>query len=187
VVDYLPLPCTKERVQMLIEHLRNWLALRELERWKDEQLISVIQKNAFLTQQLSDAGLSDREFSVDEDIHVVYCVAERNYSVLHRIQDATIQQEVISKSIGTLAEEFGEKYSSGEHPFLVRIHNSTIVNIKYVESVQKHDNRKDYIVRLRTGEEFILSRTYKHVVERLPKVEKKRRAARVTTRTRPTD
>jgi DNA-binding LytR/AlgR family response regulator len=201
VADYLPLPCTPERVRLLIEHLRNLLAQRELERWKDEQLIMAIQQNAFLMQRMqhlsgaeesthTEAGswyLASDELSFeDEELNILYCAAEGNYSILHRLLNGAIQKDFLAKSIGTLEQEWSERYASDEHPFLVRIHNSTIVNINYVESVQRHENRKDYIVRLQTGEEFPLSRTYKHVVERLPKVDKKSRKRNNRT-TRPTD
>lgn len=144
VKDFLPGPFDQKRLAMVLEHLRNFLAKRELERWQDEQLLSAIAKIEGITATAADNA------AVPDDASILYCEANRNYTTVYRLSsEGQLEKETLSRSIGMLEKEWSpESFSASKHPFLVRIHHSAIVNSRFVAEVRRHENRKDYIVRL---------------------------------------
>jgi DNA-binding LytR/AlgR family response regulator len=177
VKDFLPMPFQARRLEMVLEAQRNYLAQRELEHWKDEQLLAAIAK----IEGITSSSTTDNA-AVPDDASILYCEANRNYTTVYRLSsEGQLVKETLSRSIGALDKEWSPTSADGsvdgkEHPFLVRIHHSTIVNSRFVAEVRRHENRKDYIVRLVNGTECTLSRNYKHVVQRLaPTIANKKR------------
>jgi len=81
---------------------------------------------------------------------VVTVEAQGNYVLLHRMSGSAL---LLRESLSTVAEKL--------LPYgFVRIHRSALVNASFVEEIQSWATG-DYILRIKGGKEFHVSRTYK--------------------------
>lgn len=93
-----------------------------------------------------------------ENRDILYCESENNYTRFHLVSGKTV---LISKTLKKVEELF-----AGESDFL-RIHNSFIINIRYVQRYLKGDGGEIYLT---TGKSLPVSRTKKQ--EFLSRLEK---------------
>ncbi|HTV59310.1 MAG TPA: LytTR family DNA-binding domain-containing protein [Verrucomicrobiae bacterium] len=75
--------------------------------------------------------------------------AQGNYVLLARFSGSDLLRETISSVAGKLAP-FG----------FVRIHRSVLINSSFVDEIQPRETG-EYILRMKSGREFTVSRTYK--------------------------
>ncbi len=144
-IDYLLKPLDHERFRQAIE--------RAMERiTKDEnnieELISSLNKDkdvsysSHLFVQKSEKLLN---LSVSEIIHLE---ASGDYTVLTTKTDQYLSSSGISKLEVKLDPEI-----------FIRIHRSTIINLKHLKEIEKHFNG-GLVVKMENGKNFPVSRTY---------------------------
>ncbi|SEL72861.1 LytR/AlgR family response regulator transcription factor [Parapedobacter koreensis] len=113
------------------EHISN--LLRQIQR-DDEQHIALPNRNGY-------------EFISVHDI--IYCQADRSYTLFKLTDDRKI---LVSKALGEVEELLPER-------FFVRIHHSTVVNIKKIVHLRK---LKTSVIALTNGEYLNVSRARRH-------------------------
>ncbi|MGA8437231.1 MAG: LytTR family DNA-binding domain-containing protein, partial [Candidatus Sulfotelmatobacter sp.] len=86
---------------------------------------------------------------------IVAMEAQGNYVLLHHTSSSHILRESIS-----LMEHRFSPYG------FVRIHRSVLVNVASVEEIQPWSTG-EYVLRVRGGRDYTVTRTYKHKLHRL--------------------
>jgi len=145
-VDYIVKPFSGERVNQALD-----FASRRTASERAARLIEFLPHLKDIThQQSSKIGIKSngRILFIDpRDIAVVE--AEGNYVLLQR----NTGSDLLRESLSTIAEKL-EPYG------FVRIHRSVLVNASFVQDIRPCSTG-DYQLRLKSGREYTVTRTYK--------------------------
>lgn len=151
-VDYVVKPFSEERVNQALD-----FASRRTAGERAARLIEFLPHlKAMTPQYTAKIGIktNGRVLFIDpRDIAVVE--AEGNYVLLRRDTGTDLLRESISE-IAEKLEPFG----------FVRIHRSVLVNASFVQDVRPCSTG-DYQLRLKSGREYTVTRTYKKNLKRL--------------------
>ena len=145
-VDYVLKPFSGERVNQALE-----FASRRTASERAQQLIELVPDLRVLTQKYSSkiAIKTDGRILFIDPRDLVVVQAEGNYVLLQRETGSFLLRESIS--------EIAEKLKS--YGF-VRIHRSVLVNASFVQEIRPC-NTGEYILRVKGGKEYTVTRTYK--------------------------
>ena len=149
-LDYILKPIDYEELQKAVSKAVHFLRLRQEQKQQlsvyresllhfQRQLENVTQKAQMLTIPMN------RGFQLIELEKIIYVRADNNYSKFNCVDDVSV---LAAKTLG----EF-EKMLDGLR--FVRIHKSTMVNLKYVRGYQHKDGH--YVV-LHTGKKLVVAR-----------------------------
>jgi two-component system, LytTR family, response regulator len=154
VVDYILKPFSPERVNQALE-----FASRRTESERAARLLEVMPHLRTATdQQTSKIALrsSGRILFIDpRDVAVIR--AQGNYILLQQDKGSYLLKE----SISTAADKF-QAYG------FVRIHRSVLVNASFVEEIRPRSTG-EYELRVKGGNQFVVTRTYKNNLKTLAK------------------
>jgi len=145
-VDYIVKPFSEDRVNQALD-----FASRRSASERAARLLEVLPHLQILTHQHnSKIGIKTNGRILFLDPQDVLAVeAEGNYVLLRRAKGSDLLRE----SISTIAEKlktFG----------FVRIHRSVLVNASFVQDIRACSTG-EYLLRLRDGREYTVTRTYK--------------------------
>jgi len=145
-IDYVLKPFTSERVHQALD-----VASHRTASEKAAKLMSALPKLRELSRpapsRIAIKG-SGRILFVDPT-DIVAVQAQGNYVLLHRETGSYLLRETISEMAETL-EPLG----------FIRIHRSTLVNTSFVQEIRPRSTG-EYELRLNSGREYIVSRTYR--------------------------
>ncbi|MBA3891059.1 MAG: LytTR family transcriptional regulator DNA-binding domain-containing protein [Gemmatimonadaceae bacterium] len=143
-VDYVPLPATRERVQLALTRL----AIRLRTPAPDiPRAATIAHDPAALDRLLMLREGSGRCIVSPEEI--VWLEGARNYVRIHLIDRVLQQRETLFN--------FENSLDSAE---FVRVHRSAIVNLRHVREVTPQRFHGERLITLATREQLRLSRTY---------------------------
>jgi len=144
-IDYILKPFSEERIHEALN-----MAARRDEAERAAKLVSAMPDLGRVSRLPKKIAIKAKGKIVFIDPNEVTAAkAEGNYVLLQQQGGSHLVRE----SISTLAEKLAI-YG------FIRIHRSALVNVAYVEEIQPCLTG-EYLLRLRGGEEFTVSRTYK--------------------------
>lgn len=144
-VDYVLKPFSVERIQEAFD-----LAVRRTESERAAKLMKILPQLETLLSRSAKIAIKARGRILFVDpADIVLVQAEGNYVLLQRRSGSYLLRE----SISTLTEKL-KPYG------FIRIHRSILVNGSFVEEIQPW-RTGEYILRIKGGKEFTVSRTYK--------------------------
>ncbi|MGA7155397.1 MAG: LytTR family DNA-binding domain-containing protein [Acidobacteriaceae bacterium] len=144
-LDYILKPFTPERVHQAIS--------RATQRSNEERAARLLKLMPYLKPgaRSKKIGLKvDGRILFVSPTEIIAVEAQGNYVLLQQ-QTGTL---LLRESVSDIADKLAP------HGF-VRIHRSVLVNTTYVESVQP-SSTGEYLLRLKNGKEYNVTRTYKH-------------------------
>jgi two-component system, LytTR family, response regulator len=153
-VDYILKPFSPERVNQALE-----FALRRTESERAARLLEVMPHlRAATDQRTSKIAIrsSGRILFIDPR-EVAVIRAQGNYILLQQDKGSYLLKE----SISTAADKF-QTYG------FVRIHRSVLVNASFVEEIRPRSTG-EYELRVKGGNQFVVTRTYKNNLKTLAK------------------
>lgn len=144
-VDYVLKPFSQERISQALD-----VAFRRSASERAAQLVEVLPQLEALTKRSSRIAIKTKGRILFIDPNEVVAVhAEGNYVLLLRQGGSHLLRE----SISLVAEEL-KPYG------FIRIHRSVLVNVSFVEEIEPCPTG-EYVLRLRGGKEYTVTRTYK--------------------------
>lgn len=158
-LDYILKPFTRERFQSAVERARKQIQ-HVNQDGLSERLLALLQESESVRQQhpkylerLAVKSSGRIFFLHTEEIH--WIEAADNYVRLHIGKDSHMIQGTMSRLESRLDPEM-----------FLRIHRSTIVNIKYIKELHPLFHG-EYAVHLFSGKELTSGRTYRENIQRL--------------------
>lgn len=144
-VDYVLKPFSNDRIHEALN-----TAMRRTETERAARLVKILpQLEALLSKSTKIAIKTKGRILFVDPADVAIVEAEGNYVLLQRQSGSYLLRE----SISAMAEKL--------KPYrFIRIHRSILVNSSFVEEIQPW-NTGEYILRIRGGKEYTVSRTYK--------------------------
>jgi two-component system LytT family response regulator len=145
-VDYLLKPVDEERFAQAVE--------RAMERIKKDEsnigdLIDVIEGRSSDTKYSSHIFVQKSEKLLNLEVgEILHLEASGDYTILSTDTDQFVSSTGITKLESKLNPEM-----------FIRIHRSTIINLKKLKEIEKHFNG-GLIVKMQNGKTFPVSRTY---------------------------
>jgi two-component system LytT family response regulator len=145
-VDYVLKPFRPARVHEALD-----VAARRSAEERAAQLLEMLGAGLKMRPQHANrVAVRDKGRIVFVDIaELVSAEAQGNYVLLQQKSGSYLLRETISR----LAEKLGP------HGF-IRIHRSVLVNVAFVETIEPGIG-SEYILRIRTGKEYHVTRTYR--------------------------
>jgi two-component system, LytTR family, response regulator len=158
-LDYILKPFTRERFQSAVERARKQLQQVNPDGLS-ERLLALLQESESMRQEppkylerLAVKAAGRIFFLLIEEIH--WIEAADNYVRLHTGKDSHMIQGTMSRLESKLNPEI-----------FLRIHRSTIVNIKYIKELHPLFHG-EYAIHLFSGKELTSGRTYRENIQRL--------------------
>lgn len=152
-VDYVLKPFSDTRVHEALD-----TAIRRTESERAAQLVKILpQLEEVLSKTAKIAIKTKRRILLVDPADVVIIEAQGNYVLLRRPSGSCLLRE----SISTMAEKL-KAYG------FIRIHRSVLVNGSFVEEIQPWPTG-EYVLRIKGGKEYTVSRTYKSNLRSLAK------------------
>lgn len=152
-VDYVLKPFSDNRVHEALD-----MAIRRTESERVAQLVKILpQLEEVLSKSAKIAIKTKRRILFIDPADVVIIQAQGNYVLLQRHSGSYLLRE----SISTMAEKL-KGYG------FIRIHRSVLVNGSFVEEIQPWSTG-EYVLRIKGGKEYTVSRTYKSNLKSLAK------------------
>jgi DNA-binding LytR/AlgR family response regulator len=152
-VDYVLKPFSDDRVQEALD-----TAIRRTESERAAQLVKILpQLEEVLSKSAKIAIKTKQRILFIDPADVVIVEAQGNYVLLQRTSGSYLLRE----SISTMAEKL-KGYG------FIRIHRSVLVNGSFVEEIQPWPTG-EYVLRIKGGKEYTVSRTYKSNLKSLAK------------------
>jgi DNA-binding LytR/AlgR family response regulator len=152
-VDYVLKPFSDSRVHEALD-----MAIRRTENERAAQLVKILpQLEEVLSKSAKIAIKTKRSILFVDPADVVIIEAQGNYVLLRRPSGSYLLRE----SISALAEKL-KAYG------FIRIHRSVLVNGSFVEEIQPWPTG-EYVLRVKGGKEYTVSRTYKGNLKSLAK------------------
>jgi DNA-binding LytR/AlgR family response regulator len=134
------------------------MAIRRTESERTAQLVKILpQLEEVLSKSAKIAIKTKRRILFVDPADVVIIEAQGNYVLLRRPSGSYLLRE----SISTMAEKL-KAYG------FIRIHRSVLVNGSFVEEIQPWPTG-EYVLRIKGGKEYTVSRTYKSNLKSLAK------------------
>jgi len=153
-VDYVLKPFSNERIHEALN-----VAFRRTESERAAKLVKILpQLETLLSRSPKIAIKVKGRILFVDPTEVAVVKAEGNYVLLQRQSGSYLLRE----SISTVAEKLRP------HGF-IRIHRSVLVNISFVEEIQPWTTG-EYVLRIKGGKEFTVSRTYKNNLQSITKL-----------------
>jgi two-component system LytT family response regulator len=145
--DYVLKPFSSERVNEALQ-----FAYRRTTNERVAKLTELIPQLRALTEQYnSNIGIKcDGRILFINPQEVVIVQAEGNYVLLQRRAGSDLLRESIS-SVSEKLKPYG----------FVRIHRSMLVNASFVQEIRPCPTTGEYLLRIKDGRDFIVTRTYK--------------------------
>jgi len=152
-VDYVLKPFAQNRVHEALD-----TAIRRTESERAAQLVQILpQLEDVLSKSAKIAIKTKGRILFVDPADVVIIEAQGNYVLLRRPSGSYLLRE----SISTMAEKL--------HAYgFIRIHRSVLVNGSFVEEIQPWPTG-EYVLRIKGGKEYTVSRTYKSNLKSLAK------------------
>jgi len=152
-VDYVLKPFSDIRVHEALD-----MAIRRTESERAAHLVKILpQLEEALSKSARIAIKTNRRILFVDPADVVIIEAQGNYILLRRPSGSYLLRE----SISTMAEKL-KAYG------FIRIHRSVLVNGSFVEEIQPRPTG-EYVLRIKGGKEYTVSRTYKNNLKSLAK------------------
>ena len=152
-VDYVLKPFSNNRIHEALD-----MAIRRTEGERAAQLVKILpQLEEALSKSAKIAIKTKRSILFVDPADVVIIEAQGNYVLLQRASGSYLLRE----SISTMAEKL-KPYG------FIRIHRSMLVNGSFVEEIQPWTTG-EYVLRVKGGKEYTVSRTYKSNLKSLTK------------------
>src|SRR5215468_7849177 len=152
-VDYVLKPFSHNRIHEALD-----MAIRRTESERAAQLVKILpQLEELLSKSAKIAIKTKGRILFVDPADVVIIEAQGNYVLLQRASGSYLLRE----SISTMAEKL-KAYG------FVRIHRSVLVNGSFVEQIQPWPTG-EYVLRIKGGKEYTVSRTYKSNLQSLAK------------------
>jgi len=153
-VDYVLKPFSTGRIHEALE-----VAVRRTESERAASLMKVLpQLERLLSKSVKIAIKTKGRILFIDPADVATVEAEGNYVLLQRHSGSYLLRE----SISTVAEKL-KAYG------FIRIHRSVLVNSSFVEEIQPWSTG-EYVLRIKGGKEFTVSRTYKSNLKSLARL-----------------
>ena len=152
-VDYILKPFSIGRIWEALD-----VAKHRTESERAAQLIKVLPHLESLLSKPAKIAIKTKGRILFVDVmDVVLVEAQGNYVLLHRQSGSYLLRE----SISTMADKL--------RPYgFIRIHRSVLVNSSFVEEIQPWTTG-EYVLRIKGGKEYTVSRTYKTNLKSLAK------------------
>ena len=150
-IDYLLKPIDKERFDKAINRVKSELNKGSVDLDKIAQILSGKGNSEFsshLFVQKSDKYLN---VPIGDILHLE---ASGDYTIISTAED----QFLSSSGIGRLEKKL-------DPTVFIRVHRSTIINIKHLKEIEKHFNG-GLIVKMKNGKSFSVSRTYAKAIRK---------------------
>jgi len=148
--DYILKPFSSQRVGEALD-----IAVSRSAQERTSLLLDFLSRNGAPTRHPSRIAIKVRGRILFIDVaQLVTAEANGNYVLLHQMSGSYLLRETIS----ALTEKL-EPYG------FIRVHRSALVNSAFVESLEPSSD--EYILRLTTGKEYTVSRTYKNNLKSL--------------------
>jgi two-component system LytT family response regulator len=152
-VDYVLKPFSNERIHAALN-----VAFRRTESERAARLMKILpQLETLLSRSPKIAIKAKGRILFIDPTEVAVVEAQGNYVLLQRQSGSYLLRE----SISAVAEKLKP------HGF-IRIHRSVLVNTSFVEEIQPW-NTGEYVLRIKGGKEFTVSRTYKNNLRSITK------------------
>ena len=152
-VDYVLKPFSNNRIHEALD-----MAIRRTESERAAQFVKILpQLEELLSKSAKIAIKTKRSILFVDPADVVIIEAQGNYVLLQRASGSYLLRE----SISTMAEKL-KPYG------FIRIHRSMLVNGSFVEEIQPWTTG-EYVLRVKGGKEYTVSRTYKSNLKSLTK------------------
>jgi len=152
-VDYVLKPFAQNRVHEALD-----MAIRRTESERAAQLVKILPQLADALSKSAKIAIKTKGRILFVDpADVVIIEAQGNYVLLRRPSGSYLLRE----SISTMAEKL-QAYG------FIRIHRSVLVNGSFVEEIQPWPTG-EYVLRIKGGKEYTVSRTYKSNLKSLAK------------------
>ena len=152
-VDYVLKPFSDIRVHEALD-----MAIRRTESERAAHLVKILpQLGEVLSKSAKIAIKTNRRILFVDPADVMIIEAQGNYILLRRPSGSYLLRE----SISTMAEKL-KAYG------FIRIHRSVLVNGSFVEEIQPRPTG-EYVLRIKGGKEYTVSRTYKGNLKSLAK------------------
>lgn len=153
-VDYVLKPFSEERINKALD-----AAARRIRGDRAARVLDFLPQIEGLLDKKSKIAIKAKgRILFIDPADVITVEAQGNYVLLQRMSGSDLLRE----SMSTVADRLGA-YG------FIRIHRSLLVNASYVEEIQPLATG-EYVLRIRGGKEFTVSRTYKknlHSITRL--------------------
>ncbi|HXW56555.1 MAG TPA: LytTR family DNA-binding domain-containing protein [Candidatus Cybelea sp.] len=144
-VDYVLKPFSEQRINAALD-----TAVRRIRGDRAVRFLDLLpQIEGLLAKRSKIAIKAKGRILFVDPVEVVTVEAQGNYVLLRR----TSGSDLLRESMSTVADRLGQ-YG------FIRIHRSLLVNAAYVEEIQPLATG-EYVLRIKGGEEFTVSRTYK--------------------------
>lgn len=154
-LDYLLKPIDEKRFQKAVEAAKARI-VTEREWYTAEQLVRVLADQGFLRRQAARIAVKSKGgivfLRLDE---VEWIEAQGNYLRLHLADESHLLRETMNA--------FEAKLDAAH---FMRIHRSTIVNIDHIKNIEPWFTG-EYVVRMNSGKELTLTRSYRDNLRRL--------------------
>jgi len=152
-VDYILKPFAAERVHDAVD-----TALRRSREERAARLLEMLPAMGLLTKQQEKIAIKDKgRILFIDPFAIVAAEANGNYVLLQQKSGSFLLREPIS--------EVAEKLK----PYgFIRIHRSALVNSAFVETIEPCPTG-EYLLRMKTGKEYNVTRTYKNNLTSLAK------------------
>jgi len=152
-VDYVLKPFSNNRIHEALD-----MAIRRTESERAAQFVKILpQLEELLSKSAKIAIKTKGRILFVDPADVVTIEAQGNYVLLQRASGSYLLRE----SISTMAEKL-KPYG------FIRIHRSVLVNSSFVEEIQPWTTG-EYVLRIKGGREYTVSRTYKSNLKSLAK------------------
>ncbi|HXO98830.1 MAG TPA: LytTR family DNA-binding domain-containing protein [Chthoniobacterales bacterium] len=152
-VDYVLKPFSNNRIHEALD-----MAIRRTESERAAQFVKILpQLEELLSKSAKIAIKTKGRILFVDPADVVIIEAQGNYVLLQRASGSYLLRE----SISTMAEKL-KPYG------FIRIHRSVLVNGSFVEEIQPWTTG-EYVLRVKGGKEYTVSRTYKSSLKSLAK------------------
>ena len=152
-VDYVLKPFSDERIHEALN-----VAFRRTEIERAAKLMKILPHlETLLSRSPKIAIKAKGRILFIDPTEVVVIQAEGNYVLLQKQSGSYLLRE----SISTVAEKL-KPYG------FIRIHRSVLVNTSFVEEIQPWTTG-EYVLRIKGGKEFTVSRTYKNNLQSITK------------------
>ena len=152
-VDYVLKPFSNNRIHEALD-----MAIHRTESERAAQFVKILpQLEELLSKSAKIAIKTKGRILFVDPADVVIIEAQGNYVLLQRASGSYLLRE----SISTMAEKL-KPYG------FIRIHRSLLVNSSFVEEIQPWPTG-EYVLRIKGGREYTVSRTYKSNLKSLAK------------------